>query len=135
LKELFLINLSDPESPSEVFFKSVFNLMVFFHKQSSIGKESTRDRAVRGVQFYNYWTEVRSQKSLPLIFYNEIDFLGANLFYLSGDTEKSVEIYSELSQQSQDLMSRGLVLNNFGVSLTKALFEKISSTAKSQTQH
>lgn len=30
LKELFLINLSDPEAPSEVVFKSVFNLMVYY---------------------------------------------------------------------------------------------------------
>ena len=56
--------------------------------------------------------------------YNEIDFLGANLLYLAGETQKSAEIYGTLAGQGEELMSRGLVLNNLGVSLTKALFEK-----------
>jgi hypothetical protein len=84
LREIFLINLSDPNSSPEVLFKSVFNLLVFYHVPKS--GELQINKASLGTEFYEYWNKVKQQTNLPLIFYNELDFLGANLYYLSGNT-------------------------------------------------
>ena len=87
-------------------------------------------KAQKGVKFYEYWNQVKNQTSLPLIFYNELDFLGANLHYLANQQEQSLALYESLVSQSDDLMSRGLVLNNYGVSLTKDMVEKTDKLAQ-----
>lgn len=97
LKEIFLINLSDPNTVPEVLFKSVFNLLVFYHKPNSdVEGETLASKADKGIKFYEYWSRVKNTTSLPLIFYNELDFLGANLYYLGGQSKKSAALYESL---------------------------------------
>jgi hypothetical protein len=62
LREIFLINLSDPNTVPDVLFKSVFNLLVFYHKpHPNVNEgETMLSKAQKGVKFYEYWNQVKN---------------------------------------------------------------------------
>jgi predicted ribonuclease YlaK len=72
----------------------------------------------KGKRFYDFWQKSQESISLPLIYYSEIEMVGAVMFQLAGDLEKAVEIYEELlGNQGNEFLSKGLILNNYAVCL------------------
>lgn len=114
LKEIFIINLSDPNCDSETLFKAIFNLVVFYLKNDF----------EKGVNFEDFYKKNQDQASLPLNYYNEIEMLFAILSHLKGDFESALEKYENLIEETEGVMSRGIILNNYAVCLMSHGIEK-----------
>lgn len=107
LKEIFIINLSDPNCDSETLFKSIFNLIVFYMKNDH----------EKGLIFEDFYRKAKEQTSLPLMYYHEIDMLFGILRHLKGHHKEAIEKYEGLLKEENEFMSRGLLLNNYAVCL------------------